>query len=299
MSDTPIVPCIWMDHQAEEAARFYTTLLPGGRVTAVSRYPDTVDNPGGKPRGSVLTVEFEVAGQRMTALNGGPQFQPNPSVSMLLELESVAEVDRVFAALAEGGVVRMPLGEYPWSPRFGWVSDRYGMSWQVMVGGAAGPKVVVTLLFVGAQRGRAAEALALYARVLDGARVEAVEYFGDGACPDRLVKHARLAVGGQTLAMMDAPGEHAFAFNEGVSLQVMCADQGTVDRYWRALSEGGAEGPCGWLKDRFGVSWQVVPAQIGQWLASDDHAARNRAFGAVMGMTKLDLAAIEAAYRGG
>lgn len=299
MSTSPIVPCVWMDHQAEEAARFYTALLPGGRVTAVSRYPDTFDNPGGKPRGSVLTVEFEVAGQRITALNGGPQFAPNPSVSMLLELRDAAEVDRVFAALAEGGTVRMPLGEYPWSPRFGWVSDRYGLSWQVMTGGADAPKLMPTLMFVGAQCGKAAEALALYARVLSGARVEAVEHYGDGHCPDRLVKHARLALGGQTLALMDGPGPHEFSFNEGVSLQVMCADQAEVDRCWRALSEGGAPGPCGWLKDRFGVSWQVVPVQIADWLASEDNAARDRAFGAVMEMEKLDLAAIEAAYRGG
>ncbi len=83
MSIRTIVPCPWFDDQAEPAARFYTTIFPGGRVMARSRYPESFDNPDGRPRGSVLTVDFEVAGCRFAALNGGPLFVINPTVSFV------------------------------------------------------------------------------------------------------------------------------------------------------------------------------------------------------------------------
>jgi predicted 3-demethylubiquinone-9 3-methyltransferase (glyoxalase superfamily) len=137
MPPRPIVPCLWFDDQAEEAARFYTATFPDGRITAVSRYPESVDNPGRKPRGSVLTVEVEVAGQRFTALNGGPRFVINPSVSFFVHVATPDEATRLFSALAEDGKVLMPIDAYPWSPRYGWLKDRFGLSWQVVPSGIA------------------------------------------------------------------------------------------------------------------------------------------------------------------
>jgi len=137
MSSKPIVPCLWFDDQAEPAAAFYTTTFPGSRVSAVSRYPESFDNPAGKPRGSVMTVELEVAGQRFTALNGGPRFVINPSVSFFVHVGTADEATRLFFALADGGAVLMPMGAYPWSERYAWVQDRFGVSWQVVPRGIA------------------------------------------------------------------------------------------------------------------------------------------------------------------
>ena len=95
MSRNPIIPCLWFDDQAEPAAAFYTKTFPDGRITAVSHYPESFDNPGGKPRGSVLTVELEVAGQRFTALNGGPQFTINPSVSFFAHVTTAEGATRL------------------------------------------------------------------------------------------------------------------------------------------------------------------------------------------------------------
>lgn len=294
-----IVPCLWFDDQAEEAARLYTQIFQDGRVTAVSRYPASSDNPSGKPRGSVMTVEFEIAGQGFTALNGGPYFKINPSISFFAQTTSREETDRIFHALADGGTALMPLDAYPWSDRFGWVQDRFGVSWQVMLARDPGGAVIVPcLMFTGAQAGRAGEAMEFYAGVFPDGRVVSTSRYVEGEGPTGWIKHGRFLVAGHLMSAMDNPSEHVMPFTEGLSLQVLCEDQSEVDRYWSALSNGGAEGPCGWLKDKFGLSWQVVPRAMSRWIACDDGAARDRAFQAMLGMKKLDIAALDAALRG-
>jgi predicted 3-demethylubiquinone-9 3-methyltransferase (glyoxalase superfamily) len=295
-----IIPCIWLDDQAESAAAFYVRTLPAGRIVATSRYPESSENPAGKPRGSVLTVEFEVAGQRFTALNGGPIFVLNPSISFFVHVDAAAEADRLYAALADGGEALMPLGAYPWSERYGWVKDRFGVSWQIIAGRRpeGGATIAPCLMFAGAQHGRAGDAMRRYAGIFPGGRIDSVERYAAGEGPPGSVKHGRFAVAGQELVAMDSHVDHGVTFNEALSLQILCEDQAELDRYWDALAEGGEHGPCGWLKDRFGLSWQVVPTTIAEWMASTDTAARDRAFEAMMQMTKLDIDALRRAYEG-
>ncbi|NJD11142.1 MAG: VOC family protein [Gemmatimonadetes bacterium] len=294
-----ITPCIWLDDRAEEAAEFYVRTLPAGRVIGTSRYPEGSDNPGGRPPGSVLTVEFEVAGHRFTALNGGPVFVLNPSISFFVHVETAAEADRLFAAFAEGGAVLMPIDRYAWSERYGWVQDRFGVSWQVMAGRREGRAVIAPcLMFAGVQHGRAEAAIRFYAGVFADSRVEQIEHYADGEGPPGTVKHGRFVLAGQDFVAMDSHMTSGISFNEALSLQVMCADQAELDAYWEALGAGGEHGPCGWLKDRFGVSWQVVPTAMSRWLVGPDPAARSRVFQAMLGMQKLDLAALERAFAG-
>ena len=136
MPEPPIAPCLWLDDQAEAAAALYAR-PHAGRVAATSRYPESADNPAGRPRGSVLTVEVELAGRRFTLLNGGPAFTLDPSVSFFAHVDAPADADRLWAPLAEGGEALMPLDAYPWSERFGWVKDRFGVSWQAVPDGIA------------------------------------------------------------------------------------------------------------------------------------------------------------------
>jgi predicted 3-demethylubiquinone-9 3-methyltransferase (glyoxalase superfamily) len=152
-----IVPNLWFDTQAEEAAKFYCSVFPNSRVTDVTHYTEA----GPREAGMVLTVEFELDGQRFTAINGGPQF----------------------------------------------------------------------------------------------------------------------------------------TFDEAISFAIECEDQPEIDRYWEHLSAGGEEGPCGWLKDRYGMSWQVVPKGMGDYFAGDPERAR-RAMEAMLQMRKIDVAAMEAAAAG-
>lgn len=297
-NESRIVPCIWLDDQAEAAAELYTSTI-GGEVSAVARYPESFDNPGHKPRGSVMTIDLAVGGQRFTLLNGGPQLRPSPSISFFLAGDDAADVTRLHDALVEGGKTLMPLDAYPWSPRYAWVEDRFGVSWQIMLGERPTPtaRVLPCLMFANAQHGRAEEAMTLYTRVFPDGRVVSIDRYGEGPAEGKVV-HGRFEICGQAMTAMDSHERHAFDFDDGLSLQVMCTDQAEVDHYWDALAEGGSHGPCGWLKDRFGVAWQVVPKQMAAWATHPDPVARDRAFQAMLTMQKLDVATLERALAG-
>ncbi|MGI5861130.1 MAG: VOC family protein [Myxococcales bacterium] len=300
MDAHPIVPCIWLDNQAEQAAELYTKTFREGRIVAVSRFPESSDNAAGKPRGSVLTVEIEIAGERFSLLNGGPMFVLNPSISFFVEVPTREEVDRLYATLADGGEALMELGAYPWSERYAWVKDRNGVSWQLMQrrGGGEGQSIFPCLMFSGPQHGKAEAAMRQYTSVFPNARIESIERYAAGEGPEGTVKHGRFVIAGELMAAMDSHLAHDITFNEALSLQVMCSDQAEIDKYWAALSEGGQPGPCGWLKDRFGLSWQVVPSRLVDWVSRGDDAARARVLNALMPMGKLDLGALEAAFEG-
>lgn len=299
-TSSKITPCIWLDDQAEKAAAFYVLVFPAGRIVATSRYPESIDNPSGRPRGSVLTVEFEVAGHRFTVLNGGPIFTLNPSISFFVHVDTAADAERLYSALAHGGEALMPLSTYPWSERYGWVKDRFGVSWQVITGRRpeSGATIAPCLMFTGAQHGKAEEAMRIYAGIFPGGRVESIERYEAGEGPQGTVKHGRFVIGGQNMVAMDSHIDHGFTFNEALSLHVLCDDQAEVDRYWEALAVGGEQGQCGWLKDRFGLSWQVGPTAITELMTSKDTAARDRAFVAMLDMTRLDIAELRRAFEG-
>jgi len=145
---------------------------------------------------------------------------------------------------------------------------------------------------------QAEEAIELYTGIFPDSHVETLERYAAAEGPEGTLKHGRFTLDGQDMVAMDSHVTHGITFSEALSLQVMCADQSEVDRYWEALAKGGEHGPCGWLKDRFGFSWQIVPESISEYLASHDVAARDRAFQAMLGMQKLDIAALKAAFEG-
>jgi predicted 3-demethylubiquinone-9 3-methyltransferase (glyoxalase superfamily) len=130
MQITPkISPCLWFDDQAEEAAKFYTSVFPSSKIVAVTRYGQAGHEIHGRPAGSVLTVEFEITGQAFTALNGGPVFKFNEAVSFQVLCDTQEEIDAYWARLGEGGD--------PTAQQCGWLKDRFGLSWQVVPRGMA------------------------------------------------------------------------------------------------------------------------------------------------------------------
>ena len=125
---TKISPCLWFDTQAEEAANYYVSIFKNSKITAVSHYPDSGQEVHAKPAGSVLTVVFELEGQSFVALNGGPQFQFSPAVSLVIDCETQDEIDYYWEKLSAGGD--------PSAQQCGWVADKFGVSWQIV------PKIV-------------------------------------------------------------------------------------------------------------------------------------------------------------
>lgn len=296
-----IRPCVWFDGAAEEAATLYTGLVPGSRILDVSRYPAEGQEVHGQRAGRAMTVEMELAGYRLSALNGGPAFKITPAISLFVQLGSEREVDALWEGLVAGGSVLMPLDRYPWSDRYGWLVDRYGLTWQVALDrGRATPAIALSLLFTGAQHGHAEPALELYTSIFPASGVEGIlRHDGSGGEVAGTVKHAQFSLNGQTFMVMESALDHQFGFTEAVSLTVSCRDQEEVDRYWSALlADGGSESMCGCLKDRFGVSWQVIPEALPRLLGSPDREAAGRAMRAMLGMRKIDIAALEAAAAG-
>jgi predicted 3-demethylubiquinone-9 3-methyltransferase (glyoxalase superfamily) len=140
----------------------------------------------------------------------------------------------------------------------------------------------------------AEEAASLYTSVFPGSRIVDVTHYGDaGPRPAGMVLTVAFELDGRPFVALNGGPE--YRFTEALSLQVHCETQDEIDRYWSLLSKGGEEGPCGWLKDRFGLSWQIVPARLLELLADPDPARAQRAMAAMMQMGKLDIAALEAA----
>jgi predicted 3-demethylubiquinone-9 3-methyltransferase (glyoxalase superfamily) len=289
-----IVPFLWFDNQAEEAAKLYTSVFDNSRILSTTRYGE--EGPG--PAGAAMTVTFELGGLEIGALNGGPQFKFTPATSFFVTCETEEEIDRLFKKLSDGGTILMPLQKYPFSEKFGWLNDKYGVSWQMFLSGSR-QKITPFLMFSGAQQGKAEEAMKFYtslypnSRVINTARYEP----GEGG-PEGKLKHAEFSIGGEEFMAMDSGIDQPFTFTEAFSLMINCRTQAEVDELWEKLSAGGEKEVCGWLKDRYGVSWQVVPTILGEMLQDEDPEKAARVMKAMLQMTKIDIKALRDAYDG-
>ena len=293
-----ISACLWLDDQAEQAAEYYTSMLPGSKVTGVTCYTEAGQELHGHEPGSAMTVDFEMGGFRFTALNGGPYFAINPSISFFIRCGTRAEVDRLWETLADGGQTLMPLDAYPWNERYGWVQDRYGVSWQVIYADAGPRRIVPALMFVGDQCGHAEEAIRFYCSAFRDATIGDIARYGADQAPETEgnVMYAEFRLEGQPFVAMDSAQDHQFAFNEAVSLAIDARTQEEIDDYWSKLSADPEAEQCGWLKDRYGVSWQVFPASEMNAMLRDKNRDKVNAVAAAMyTMKKIDLAALRAA----
>ncbi len=290
-----IVPCLWFDHAAAEAADFYGSVFPDARIIDTHNYPTE-----GLPEfqrefaGKALTVDFEISGYRFLALNAGPEFPVNPSISFMLNFDpslgpdARSHLDALWSALVDGGEVQMPLGDYGFSPRYGWLRDRYGIGWQLILANPEGeprPFVTPSLLFTTPVQNRAEEAITFYAEVFGG-RVGTLARYPEqtGPAAHGALMYSDVELLGQWFAAMDSGVALDYTFNSGISLMVSCADQAEIDRYWEQLSSDPAAEACGWCADRFGVRWQIIPANMG------DLMAKPRAYDRLLAMKKIEIA---------
>lgn len=290
-----IVLHLWFDTQAVEAARWYVSIFERSRILRI-------DSLEGTPSGQVDTVEFELDGVAFSAISAGPYFQLNSSISLMVTCRSVEEVDRLYAKLSTGATEQMPLGEYPFSKRYVWLTDRFGLDWQLTCfeTDEISQKIRPTLLFGGAACGKAESALAFYAGVFPGAALGYVNHYRPGEAKDAraLVNYGEINLPGSQFVVMDHGAGGDEPFNEAFSFLVPCDDQAEIDTLWEALSAVPEAEQCGWIKDRFGVSWQIVPAEMADVLASLSGEAKARYTEAFLQMKKLDVAALRRAAQG-
>ncbi len=294
-----ISPCLWFDSQAEEAARFYASIFEDGDIRTIARYDKESSKAARMPEGTVLTVLFRIAGQECMALNGGPVFTPTPALSFMVGCESEGQLDALWQALVEGGKVRMEPGAYPFSKKYGWLDDRYGVSWQLSLTGKK-QSITPSLLFVGKKYGKAEEAIRFYASVFPQSQIAFLQKRekSEGKEKAGTVQFASFQLLGQSFAAMESGLDHRFDFNPAVSLMVKCDTQEELDHAWDALTANPKAEQCGWLEDKYGISWQIVPAMMDDMLGDTDADRRERVMGVVLRSTKLEIAAIKKAYEG-
>lgn len=304
-----ITPHLWFDREAREAAEFYTSSFaengfPDSRVTSLTTLHGT-------PSGDCDVLSFELAGQPFMAISAGPLFKFNPSVSFHVRCGSKEQVDALWAKLSPGGKVLMPLDSYPFSERYGWLADRYGLSWQLILhtGAEIKQKFMPMLMFVGNVYGKAEEAMGFYTEVFKdaphaassgGTNAAVFSRYGKGEEPDKegAVRYAQFTLLGQQFGAMESAREHHFTFNEAISFLVPCDTQEEIDYFWSKLSADAKAEQCGWLKDKYGLSWQIAPSGMADWLGSPDRQRTARVTQAFLKMKKIDIAALQRAAAG-
>ncbi|ROL56126.1 VOC family protein [Bacteroidetes/Chlorobi group bacterium Naka2016] len=298
-SSQAIVPCLWFDNQAEEAVKFYSSLFDNSSIGRITRYGKEGFEFHHQPEGSVMTIEFELNGQPFLALNGGPDFKFNQSVSFYVYCGSEDQITFLYEKLTDGGSVNMPLDKYFWSNKYAFVTDRFGVSWQLDIEDInSTQKIVPSLLFVNEKFNLIREAVAHFTSIFPNSKV-IMEYPFDKSTnlPEGTLLFAQFKLNNYLFnAMSGGTIKHNFDFNEAISFIINCDTQDEIDYYWQQLTEGGQEVQCGWLKDKFGISWQIVPAILNDLL--NDPNKKSKVMNEIFTMKKFDINKIKEAANG-
>lgn len=270
------------------------------------KYPNNVNEEHMKGmEGKILTAVFELDGYKFMALDGGPIFKFNPSISFHVKCKTKEEVNKLWAKLSEEGEVLMELGSYPFSERYGWCNDKFGVSWQVILTpDFKDQKFTPVLMFTKEVAGKAEEAANYYASVFSqsasggkNSKVNILMRYGKDEKPETEgnIKYAQLVLNGQEFGIMESKREHNFSFNEAVSLYVEVDGQEELDYFWEKLTTKPEFEQCGWLKDKYGVSWQIIPRQLGELMSKDKSG---KVMTVMLQMKKIDIKKLEEAYEG-
>ncbi len=292
---------LWFDTQAKEATAFYASLFPNSKINSTSTITDT-------PSGDTNIVSFTLAGQEFMAISAGPYFKFNPSISMFVVFENEEDIKKTWDALINGGKALMEYNTYPWAQKYGWLQDKWGLSWQLSFSergeepfdAAQGKqKITPLLMFTQDKAGKTKEAIEFYTSIFPNSKIDMqVPYEKGEGDTEGFIKHSRFTLDGQNFMAMDSSGKHDFIFNEAISFIVHCDTQEEIDSYWEKLSAVPESEQCGWLKDKFGVSWQIVPTAMSTMLASNNKEQLARVTQAFLKMKKFDIAKLQEAFDG-
>ncbi|WP_373075361.1 VOC family protein [Zeaxanthinibacter enoshimensis] len=274
---TNIYPCIWFNEGAQEVAAFYTQVFPNSRYLS-ERDP---------------VIEIDLHGTRFMLLQGGPAFSPNAAVSYFVYCGSEEEIDRLYAELSEGGSVLMPLDSYDWTSRYAWVQDKFGVNWQLDIDDIrSDQKIVPALLFSNEKKLAVKEARDFYTGIFDPSRLLMETPYPPGHdMPGGTLLFAQFRIRDVIFNFLSNPMPAEFDFCPGNSFVLECKDQQELDKYWEELGKEGAYSQCGWLEDKYGLSWQVIPSELPSLLSDPDRAAE--VMERLLKMQKLEIAELK------
>lgn len=294
-----ITPFLWFDNQAEEAAAFYTSIFRNSRIDTITRFGEAASKASQQPEGSVMSVGFQIEGQKFGAVNGGPVFKITPAISFFINCESLTDINSLWNKLSENGTILMELGKYPFSERFGWLKDWFGVTWQLSLNRAS-QKITPFLMFSGSQYGNAEEAIRFYISIFRNSGIINTEHYkeGDPGGKPGTIKLSKFFLNNQIFMAIDAEGEHNFTFTPALSFVVNCETQEELDYFWNRLCDGGDERvqQCGWLEDKYGVSWQIVPSVWEEMLRNADPEKSDRLMQSILKMKKIDLLTLKKVF---
>ncbi len=291
---------LWFDKEAKESAEFYVSIFPDSKIKSHNVIKGT-------PSGDCDIMSYELAGQPFMSISAGPLFKINPSVSFMVNFDPSKDsnakenLTKTWEKLVEDGKEMMPLQEYPFSKWYGFCEDKYGVSWQLILsnpGGEDRPFIIPSLLFVGASYGKAEEAVDYYLSVFKESQLGQRVRYPAGAEPNKegTVMFSDFKIWDTWFTAMDGGGEHKFAFNEAVSFMVSCEDQQELDYFWEKLSNVPEAEQCGWCKDKFGISWQIVPKRMNELMGTGTPEQNRKVTEAFLKMKKFDIAKLEEAF---
>jgi len=273
----PLSTCIWFsNNQATEAAQYYCSIFKTATIHS----------------SNAMVTLFSIGNTQLMGLNGASANNINPPILLTVECADVATVQQIWDTMIVDGEVMMPLDTYPWSSKYGWLKDKFGLTWQITYqyneDESHTEKLTPSLLFTNQQFGKAANAMSFYIRIFSDGNISNVVAFPNESEFTGNTMFAACFLQQQQLYFMDAPGNHAYTFNDAVSFVIHCNTQDEIDYYWnQLLVNGGTESRCGWLKDQFGIAWQIVPTQLGSLL--QDTQKSTAVMNALLSMKKINL----------
>lgn len=297
-----IIPHLWFDKEAKDSAEFYVSIFSDSKIKKHSVIKGT-------PSGDCDIMSFDLCGQPFMSISAGPIFKINPSVSFMVNFDPSKDINakenlsKLWERLIDGGKILMPLQEYPFSKWYGWVEDKYGVSWQLILTNPDGeerPAIIPSLLFVGEAYGKAEMAVDYYLSVFKDSKLGQRVKYPTGAEPNKegTIMFSDFRLWDSWFTAMDGGGNHNFKFNEAISFIINCDTQEEIDFYWEKLSAVPESEQCGWLKDKFGVSWQIVPTIMNEMMGKGTPEQIGRVTQAFLKMKKFDIQALQDAFNG-
>lgn len=287
-----IHPSLCFSNNIKQAVDFYISVFKNSSIKKIAYYGEDAAKATGQKSGDILSIEFEIENQVFLAI-GGTDFKFSPALSFSVYCEDEKEINSLWEKLSKNGPVLMELQKYPWAEKYGWCTDAYGLSWQLIIGKSE-QKITPSFLFVNELFGKGEEAIKFYTSLFKNSKIKNIHRDQNS----NTVMHATFILDGESFVLMEGAGkEHKHTMTPATSFIINCEDQKEIDYFWDKFSEKGTPNVCSWIQDQYGISWQVVPSTLGAMVADPDQRKSQNVMNAVMSMSKLNVETLISAYQ--